>query len=207
MRGWGLPEVSDSLKEHRAAAWTIEHLLFTTGLQAALMGAPHRGLPTQPRFSEMNHITAYLSPSSQQCFLFMFVSSAEEPNSQTLRKQLLVPFFFFFGERLARKRGSAWGDNASQNKHEHNSEVVSLHPPSYLLALPVLLSSLGREIVQIMMQQILSDESFTRLKWCLELFGLTRWFLMIHRKCKIAAVKSSFRKLILWTSPDVGAQR
>lgn len=84
----------------------------------------------------------------------------KQPNT----KKAIVGSFFFFGERLARKGGSALGDNASQNKHEHNSKVISLHPPSYLLALPVLLSSLGREIVQIMMQQILSDESFTRLK-------------------------------------------
>lgn len=66
MSPWGL-KVSDSLKEHRAATWTIEHLLFTTGLRAEHVWAHHKGLPTQPRFLEMNCIAAY-SPSSFQQF-------------------------------------------------------------------------------------------------------------------------------------------
>lgn len=63
-----------------------------------------------------------------------------------------------------RKSESAWGYNTSQNKHEDHSEVPFPHPPSHLLAAPVLLFSPGREIVQIIMLQILSDESLTRLK-------------------------------------------
>lgn len=136
MSPWGL-KVSDSLKEHRAATWTIEHLLFTTGLRAERVGAHHKGLPTQPRFWEMNCTAADSPPSFQQCFLLTFVRSVQDPKAKAaiICSFFCLFFVFHFVGKLVRKTKRALGYNTSQDKYKYNPGVPFQHPSSHLLAL------------------------------------------------------------------------
>lgn len=154
-----------------------------------------KGLFPQPRFSGEPQ-SRVSSPSFQQCFLWMPGTQHRNPK---WRQQWLVLF------------GKSWGGEARVlwDTVQVRTNASTVQRPSFQgrgrctvsLSFP-----LGWETVWIMMLQIFRAESSTLLKWCLESSTLTLWFSMIHRNYKMVAFKSSFRKWILWTSPDVPVQ-